>query len=71
MNHIRTHADKYKFKCPEDECDKKFANHQYLKKHAMKEHGLDLYRRRRFGFFGGWFDDEENSEDEENPFAFW
>ena len=71
MNHIRTHDDKYKFKCPEYDCDKKFANHQYLKRHAMKEHGLNLSRRRRFGLFGGWFDDEENSDDEKNPFSFW
>ena len=71
MNHIRTHDDKYKFKCPEYDCDKKFANNQYLKRHAMKEHGLNLSRGRRFGLFGGWFDDEENSDDEENPFAFW
>ena len=59
MNHIRTHDDKYKFKCPEDDCDAKFANQRYLKRHAMKEHGLDLGRRSRFWSWDAFNEDGE------------
>ena len=44
MNHIRTHNDRYKFRC--DECRKRFAVYQQLRKHSRDKHGIELESRR-------------------------
>ena len=46
MNHIRTHDDRYKFRCPDDTCRKRFSVHQQMKKHCRDNHGIELESRR-------------------------
>ena len=40
--HIRTHDDKFKFKCEVDECDAKFTEYRNLKKHGAAKHDIDM-----------------------------
>ena len=42
MAHIRTHDDRFKFKCEVSECDAKFAQYRYLKKHSAVEHNIKM-----------------------------
>ena len=48
-NHIRTHDDRYKFRC--DECRKRFSVYQQLKKHSRDKHGIELESRRAQWFW--------------------
>ena len=51
MNHIRTHDDRYKFRC--DECRKRFSVYKQLKTHCHAKHGIELESRRaQWGWFG-------------------
>ena len=50
MSHIRTHDDRYKFRC--DVCRRlglqtRFAVYQQLRKHSRDKHGIELEPRRR------------------------
>ena len=44
-NHIRTHDDRYKFRC--DVCRKRFSVYKQLKTHCHAKHGIELESRRR------------------------
>ena len=54
MNHIRTHDDRYKFRC--DECRKRFSVYKQLKTHCHAKHGIELESRRAQW---GWFRPDE------------
>ena len=45
MNHIRTHDDRYKFRC--DVCRKRYSVYQQLKRHSRDKHDIELGSRRR------------------------
>ena len=44
MNHIRTHDDRWKFRC--DVCRKRFSVYRQLKTHCLAKHGLEVESRR-------------------------
>ena len=45
MNHIRTHDDRWKFRC--DVCRKRFSAYRQLKTHCLSKHGIEVESRRR------------------------
>ena len=45
MNHIRTHDDRWKFRC--DVCRKRFSVYRQLKSHCLAKHGIEVESRRR------------------------
>ena len=44
MNHIRTHDDRFKFRC--DVCRKRFSVYKQLKTHCLAKHGIEVESRR-------------------------